>query len=175
MNYSVLVYNTNDQLVGEANVMAQPGSMTTSVTQFNVVIPPSVDLTLGQTTNIPVEIQAYGHVTVQVKGNSLTRTYNVYVNGQTTLNVPVEATSPGSYQLEVNATLFPGFSVVKYVTVNIAQPQLYSVTGSFSVNGQTPPTTPLVTFTFPNGSRVTLPLNNLNIKVPPVPPIPPQI
>ncbi|MCY0861702.1 MAG: thermopsin [Metallosphaera prunae] len=167
VNYSVLVYNTNDQLVGEANVMAQPGSMTTSVTQFNVVIPPSVDLTLGQTTNIPVEIQAYGHVTVQVKGNSLTRTYNVYVNGQTTLNVPVEATSPGSYQLEVNATLFPGFSVVKYVTVNIAQPQLYSVTGSFSVNGQTPPTTPLVTFTFPNGSRVTLPLNNLNIKVPP--------
>ncbi|MCG3109110.1 Thermopsin [Metallosphaera sp. J1] len=166
VNYSVLVYNTNDQLVGEANVMALPGSVTTSVTQFNVIVPPTVDMSLGQTTNVPVQIQAYGYVTLQVSSPSQTRTYTLHVNGQTTFNIPVEATTSGSYQLEVNATLFPGFSVVKYVTINIAQPQVYSVTGSYSVNGQTPPSTPMITFTFPNGTKVTEPLNNLNIKVP---------
>ncbi|AWR98452.1 thermopsin [Metallosphaera hakonensis] len=165
-NYAVLVYNQNRQLIGEANVNAQFGTVSTGVTQFNIFASTtSVKLSPGSSSSLDITVNAYGNVNLNVLAPSGIG-YNIQspinVNGQTTdvLTLYSNGAPPGVYMVIVNATLFPGFYKLLYITVTLGQPS-YSVSFSYSVLGQPPSQSPQITLDFPNGTITTVSMNSL--------------
>ncbi|WP_162568904.1 thermopsin [Acidianus sulfidivorans] len=161
MNYAILVYNQNGQLVGEANINAYAGeSESTDTTQFSVSVNnPTITVGVHSTSTVNINVNAYGNVTVNVISPpgisySLSQTqFYVYGSGSDTLTIT--GINTGTYILTVNVTLFPGFYSTKTITVNVILPTV-PFTLSYNVIGQSLSQTPEVTFEFPNGSITTI-------------------
>ncbi len=160
MNYAVLVYSAQGQLIGEANVALYGGEVTsTPVTQFSLSVPGVVTETTF-TFSIPVTVYAYGTVTLSVvapSGVTYTLPSQVTVDGEATEYLDVTVPGPGTYDLTVVATLFPGFYVEKTVEVLATQPTV-QVAFAYEVIGQPLPTSPTVTLQFPNGTTASFPM-----------------
>ncbi|EWG06599.1 MAG: thermopsin [Candidatus Aramenus sulfurataquae] len=160
MNYAVLVYSAQGQLIGEANVALYGGEVTsTPVTQFSLSVPGAVTETT-LTFSIPVTVYAYGTVTLSViapSGVTYTLPGQVTVDGEATEYLDVTVPRPGTYDLTVVATLFPGFYVENSVEVLVTQPTV-QVAFVYEVIGQPLPTSPTVTLQFPNGTTESFPM-----------------
>ncbi|BAB67731.1 thermopsin [Sulfurisphaera tokodaii] len=171
-NYAILVYNSNGQLIGEANVLRTVGSYTTDVTQFNIIVSnTSIRLHPNSSALIDITINAYG----DVKINILTPTgvtYNIenpiYVNGQGTdiLTIYASQIPPGTYPIIINASLFPGFYKIVNITLTII-PRYYFVIFEYNVIGQPLPQSPQITLEFPNQTITTIYLTPItSLKLP---------
>ncbi|AWR95347.1 thermopsin [Acidianus brierleyi] len=170
MDYAVLVYNQNNQLVGEANVNAPYGSARTGVTQFNVFTVTSTTLDEGSSTSVTINLNAYGDVNLNVivpEGISYNIQNPIYVDGQGTdvLTLYASNISQGVYTIIINASLFTGFYKTVYITLYVGQP-LYTVSFSYSVIGQPLPESPQLTLDFPNGSIISLAISSTVLKLP---------
>ncbi|BDC18795.1 thermopsin [Acidianus sp. HS-5] len=162
MCYAILVYNNQSRLMGEAHYHTYYGCSSIGVTQFSTI--PSlncVKVSQGSSTTVGITVDAYGSVNISISAPPCI-SYNIqspiFVKGSTvdylTLSVSPNA-QPGEYTVTVNASLFPGFYKVSYITVIIGKP-LYPVSFSYSVVGNPLPVLPQVTLYFPNGTSETL-------------------
>ncbi|AWR96121.1 hypothetical protein DFR86_00190 [Acidianus sulfidivorans JP7] len=166
MNYAILVYNQNGQLVGEANINTYPGeNATTSTTQFSVSVnKPTLTIGVHSTSTVNINIKAYGNVTVNVVGPTSGISYSLsqtefYVDGSGTDTLTITDLNAGTYTLIVNATLFPGYYITETITVNVMAVTV-PFTLTYTVNGQPLPQLPEVTFDFPNGTVLTIPFTS---------------
>jgi len=170
MNYSILVYNSDGQLVGEANANLTWGEVyTTGVTQFSISAPSSVSIHEFQSVSIPITINAYGNVKFFVNatpGISYSLQNPVFVNGTGTIPLTLTANvPPGVYIISVEAELFPGFFSNTSIVFQVTYP-LCTVNFNYNVIGQSPSSSPTVTLDFPNGTIITLYLP-FTLNVPP--------
>ncbi|QXJ35052.1 thermopsin family protease [Saccharolobus shibatae] len=173
MNYAILVYNQNGQLVGEANIHTYSGeNAVTSTTQFSVSVSnPTLAIAVHSTSTVNININAYGTVTINVIGPSSGISYSLsqtqfYVDGSGTATLTINGINTGTYTLIVNATLFPGYYITQAITVNVIT-LTAPFTLTYTVNGQSLPQSPEVTFSFPNGTVITIPFTSgFTIQVP---------
>ena len=136
MDYAILVYAKNGSLVGEAHVNVGAGqNVSINVTKFSVSLANANGITY-------VIIHAYGNVTINFL-SPFKETLTTYVNGTKI----IELNEAG--KIVVNVSLFPGFYIVKQLTVPAEI--------TFLING--PPSAD-VTFIFPNGTTKTLAIHN---------------
>ncbi|ARM76923.1 thermopsin [Acidianus manzaensis] len=171
MNYSILVYNLQGELVGEANVNTQEGeTISTNTTQFQVTVnPSSLSLAQGESSSINVNLNAYGYVHINVispSGITYSISENpIYVNGQDSDTITVTGLTRGVYTMIINASLLPGFYITKTVTITVSTSNISYIPFEFTyyVNGSSLPQSPNVTFDFPNGSTITIPYSNNTI------------
>ncbi|QGA53918.1 hypothetical protein GFS03_04670 [Sulfolobus sp. E5-1-F] len=173
MNYAILVYNQNGQLVGEANINTYSGeNAVTSTTQFSVSVSNTIlKVAVHSTSTINININAYGTVTVNVIGPQSGLSYSLsqtqfYVDGSGTTTLTINGINTGTYTLIVNVTLFPGYYIIQTITVNVIVITV-PFTLTYTVNGQSLPQSPEVTFNFPNGTVMTIPFTSgFTIQVP---------
>jgi len=173
MDYAILVYNQNGNLVGEANTYAGAGqSASTDTTQFSISLNESqVTAYTDESNNVGITINAYGNVTINVISPSGVKTSitqeTTYVDGQDTIDLTVYPTQTGVFSVIVNVSLFPGFYEIQEINLHVLE-ELFTATVEYRSVGQSLPQEPEITLTYPNGTTVTLQLyNGEAIKVPP--------
>jgi len=169
MNYAVLVYDENGQLVGEANVATYYGGTTsTYVTKFQVSVSPEIiSVQQGTSTSVQINVYAYGYVYFTISSSSPSISIDLsqnpaYINGQgnVILTINTRGTPIGTYTLVVNASLFPGFYITRIITVNVILITYQFKFIYYTIGSQSPPYPPRVTFQFPNGSTISTYLYN---------------
>jgi len=134
MNYAILVYNKNNQLVGETNIYAKPGYISTNVTNFTVYLE-------KENNYVNLIINGYGNATVNVV-SPIKESFTTYVDGVKTIKLNVVG------NVIVNVSLFPGFYIVK---------QLY-IPAQVIFNLNVPSTN--ITLFFPNNTIKTITVRN---------------
>jgi len=172
MDYAILVYNQNDNLVGEANIYAPPGqSVSTYTTTFSMSLNENnIDLYAGETNTVGITVNAYGNVTINVISppgvdTSFTQE-TVYVYGEKTIDLVINPTQTGTFAITVNASIFPGYYITQGLILHVQEP-LLTATFEYSTIGQQLPQQPEITLTFPNGTTLTLELyNGESVRVP---------
>ena len=143
MDYAILLFNKDNQLVGEANIYAKPGYISTNITNFTVYLE-------KENNYVNIIIHAYGNVTINVI-SPIKESFTTYVNGVKTIKLNVAG------NVIVNASLFPGFYIIRQLYIpaqvifNLNVP-LANVTLFF-------PNSTIKTITIHNGENISVPLN----------------
>ena len=170
MDYAILVYQ-NGQAVAEANIYARVGNVSTNTTQFSFSISKiQISAYAYESYTLNLTINAYGNVTINVISPSSIKTSftqeTIYVDGQKMISLTIYPTEAGNFTLTINASIFPGFYVMKEIPLHVKL-LIFTFTFKYNVIGQPLPKEPEINLTYPNGTSVTLQLyNGETLKVP---------
>ncbi|WP_338602776.1 thermopsin [Sulfolobus tengchongensis] len=160
MEYGIIVFNSNGQMIGEASVVTTQGeAVSTNVSPFSIsVVNYNI---LYHEVIVTLQINGFGYVTLYTNSTYpyTFQTNPIYVNGKAEDTLTIYDLPYGVEDISIYGYLFNGF----YSKVNLSliiQPQTVPITFSYSFIGNQPPTLPTITFNFPNGTTETVTLQN---------------
>ncbi|MCY0859810.1 MAG: thermopsin [Sulfolobaceae archaeon] len=162
MDYSILIYQ-NNVLTAEGYAQGSRGSyVVVNAEQFSISVTPIIQLNEGQSTTITLNIIGEGPVYLNISSPiqaSLSQ-YYLFLNGQGSDELTITAPqSLGSYTITIYANFLNGYLITKSITVNIITIRV-PITFYINVIGQPLPTSPTVTFEFPNGTITDIPISS---------------
>ncbi|QGR20403.1 thermopsin [Stygiolobus azoricus] len=164
--YGVLVYNSSDDLVGEANVKVNDTNVYVVTIPFNMISENEVTTSNYLVADeVQFKITADGYVNVSFGGNVSflsPKMQSIFVNGSTLLTITFSAYNftPGIYAIIINASILPGVYKVHTIKV-IVLSNIYPLFITYKTLGSN--TTIHVVLYFPNNNyeNLTLPIKLL--------------
>ncbi|NON63349.1 thermopsin family protease, partial [Acidianus sp. DSM 29099] len=161
MSYIILVYNQYGELVSEGYSPMIAGNYTVYTEQFS--ISPSIyntTLSQGGETSIQFTVNGEGPVYISVSSPlpySLSQN-SLYLQGQGSFTLTLSGTNVGIYTVNVTVDFLNGMYEATPIEVVVNS---YSIPITFyiQVNGQSLPSSPTVTFEFPNGTIIAMPIS----------------